>query len=404
MNEPIDPQDKTDTPPERDPEISLVLTVVPGTDPSVLDTMAPHVDELIVTFAIVDDQPLLDRWIDHVHTMKEKKPTMVEDARTDHPEIFALDSPETFQENQPLVDETYPGPFTNRTFVCDWSALRNLGLSRCTKEWRISLRSNEVVEHPEALRSLCANLAEKNRDVAHLPHRRGPRSWNIAQISRNLPQIYFEGTAREILVGDLLPAVVVGWPSTREPWSAESDAASDRDSLRCLYLEGRRSNWLIPPLTELHLARSAQARMPDFADSAALLALDVTDNPIERAWGLALRGEISEARGNLKDAGEYYESSLAAHPTWKTALRLCRTRLQQKKWNECLEAYERASSLSSVPCLLDDGDQDLDLALLYVASAHLEMGRERSRATCAKLLEKFPGNSTIAAFCRKLDP
>jgi tetratricopeptide (TPR) repeat protein len=392
--------------PANGPTVSLSLTVRSARSPSTLLSVGSHVDEVVVVLAIAAEHR--EQWITTLDTnplLRDKIKTVIEVDPQTHPHLYEPDLPATFQLGNPLGDETYRGTATGKMFVSDWSAVRNLGWTRCSQEWRLALYDDENLDHPECLRDLCRSLDSHNRDVAYGSSSRDKRCRYAARLSRNFSGIRFEGSARESLEGGLRPTIVEGILSTRTTSASPSDLATEcSETFRTLYAEARARSWDVPLSNLLHLAQTSRhADMEPFAPLAVKTYLDNSLFPEERAWACAIRGEIYENASDLHQAAAWYEISLAEHPGWKSALRLARIRFHQKQFQECLAAYDTAVENNDHHHLCDDGDESWNATLLYVAVALHETGKkEAAKLCCQKLRETYPNSPQVADLCRTI--
>jgi len=395
----------TDLNPGSSPTISLSLTVQSAETTSVLESVGPHVDEVVVVLAA--DATLREPWRvalrDHP-LLKDKIKTVVEVDPRSHPHLYETDRPETFLRGRPLGDETYLGIMTGQSFVADWSAARNLGWTLCSQEWRLALRDDESLDHPECLRDLCRSLDSHSRDVAFGSCFQGPRSRYTARLSRNVPGILFEGSARESLEGGLRPAIIEGSLSTQTTRSPSDLARECAEIFRTLYAEARARSWDVPPANLLHLAQtSLLAGLKTVAPLAIRTYLDNSLYPEERAWACTLQGEIFENASDLTQAATWYESSLAEHPGWKSALRLSRIRFHQRQFQECVAAYDRAVENRHHHHLCDDGPESFDSTLLFVVVALAETGNvPAARLGCQRLRRAYPDSRKVAHLCETI--
>ena len=376
------------------PTISLALTVRPeisGTE--IAQNLLPHVDEIVVV--LLDDSSR-QIWQEYLESLPIPG-TLILGSPSSRPHLYFKDLPESYTEGKPLGDESHTGPYSELPIVADWSALRNLGLSRCGQEWRLALRDDEQLRYPEYLRHVCQSLDAHCRDVAYLPHQRGPRNHYRAVLVRNRPEISFEGAARESIEGGVRPAIVRGSLEITSP-SCPLDDARD---WKTLYAEARRSSWNVSPTNLLHLAKLADAACtPAIAEPAISTYLDNSLYPEERAWALSLRGERLEAEGKLEEAASSYRESLAEHAGWKAALRLSRATFKLARWQDCLDAYVTACSTLSHAHICDDGPESIANTLILLAGATSALGRQdEAKEICDKLRLLFPNSSKVQALC-----
>jgi len=373
------------------------------------DALFKHVDEVVVVIVnfpvvVVDHPGVSTRSTDQLSLSLSPGKTMhvVGINAESHPHLYRRDVEETFAAGDPLAGEKYPGPHTGEPFLADWASAMNLGWSRCSAEWRLGLCGGETVQDPETLVEHCRNLDENHRDVAHVSLEASPgRSSYPMRLARNLSAIGWEGAARPTIDGGIRPAILDGSP--RIACADGRGLQSDRDTFRALYADAREKRWNVQPTNLLHMAKTAEAAgLPDFAPLAIDAHLQVSLYPEERAWACALMGEHLEP-GDASSASRWYERSLEENPGWKSALRLCRSRFLEKKWDSCVKAYERAVELQEVLPLVDDGLENFPSSLVHVAAALHELGHlAEARLTCQILRSTYPDSKGIQALCSKI--
>lgn len=394
---------KQDNEIEQRPSTSLCMVVSKKVEalPRCLETVGPHVDELVIVLADCDDEATraFSQKLDRNPLLADIPRALVPVNHLSHPRLYQLDVPETFTRGRPLDSEEYAGPHGGLPFVSDWAAVRNLGFA-CSREWRLSMDADEVLLDPDHIAPACCLLNEKRRDVGYATSRRGgvsPRSVLGGRLARNLPALRWEGSARESLEGSLRPSVLDGFLK----FSQSSSVFQDADVFRVLYAEARELEWEVPPVNLLHMAKTAPAvGMEGFAQRAIEHYLDSSLYPEERAWAAALRGEIFERTGSFVQASDWYARSLEEHPGWKSALRLSRSRFREGRWRECLEEHDRAVELSTVVQISDDGLEDISASLIYVASSLRSLGHLSDFRRVASILRQlYPASPAVAKLC-----
>lgn len=395
---------------ERRPTVSLCLTsrLLPLSES--LETVGPYIDEMVLVLVDCSEnlREAFLRGLDHHPILKDKPCTVVAVDYATHPHLYRRDVPETFDLGHPLAGEKYAGPFSGHPFVADWSAVRNLGFGRCSQEWRLCLEADEVLDNPGQVASSCFLLDEHKRDLGYSNRRRSDnlphgRSVLAGKLARNLPEIYWEGAARETLEGSLRPAVLDNFLRTTERPSP-LQRLDDAEVFKILYAEARATDWAIPPVNLLHMARTARhAGMTPFAATAVDAYLANSLYPEERAWACAIRGELLEEEGDFAEASRWYERSLAEHPGWKSFYRLSRSKFREKEWQACVEAYQGGLVNQDLVQLVDDGPESSDIALVLVATALHHLGRVSEAREASKALRLlFPSSQAVGKLCETI--
>ena len=400
----------TEFEPSRRPTVSLSLTVRPGDERagSLLDSVGPWVDEIVVV-AVDLPSSAVDALKSHP-VIGGKNHAVTEVSLRSHPYFYARDAAETFAAGSSLAGEVYSGRCSGGYFVSDWSAIRNLGWSRCSCEWRLALDGNDVLLNPAYVASVCDVLDGHQRELGYLscsrPARAAPTraatSSLVGRLGKNGSPVRWEGVAAETLEGSSKTAVVEGSLATVKSAGA-STALEESDLFKVLYASARRRSWDVPPCDLLHMARTARfAGMPDFAEVAIRTYLESSLYTEERAWACAIRGELLEEREDYAGASTWYERSLAEHPGRKSAFRLCRSRFLEGRWQAALDAFE-VGRTSSFVHFVDDGKESGDESLILAAVALEKLGRvDEARKYGDVLRTLFSNNESVLRLCDHL--
>lgn len=393
--------------PDNRPSVSLVLTVKPNDHRArqILDEVGPHVDEItLITVGVSQEitnkltsHPSFAGIGNHIDVTPES-----------HPHLFFRDGPAVYQVGHSLFGEKYEGPFTGDYVVKDWSQVRNLGWKRCSQEWRLSLDGNDTLYNASFIASVCDVMREYKSELGYSRVARLARGFSgrflsvgwEGKISRNGSKIRWSGVAKESLEGCFSTAVIDG---SLVVGSGPCDF-NDIATFKTLYSHARFSDWDIPLCNLLHLARlSALNGLPDFAEAAISKYLENSLYTEERAWACALRGEMHSAQGNHEGAAKWFERSLAEHPGYKSAYRLCIARFHLGDWQGVLDAYQLGNDNSSFLHMVDDGPQGTPECLLFVVVALRNLGRiEEARQRSQELSRLFPDNDKVSRLCDSL--
>lgn len=398
MQKTIELRATADVKSSRRPTLSLVLVAATENTVNVARGLLPNVDEVVVVVASTDSERC--RTISHAFDPLPVKVMTASPATLPH--LFTLDAKAALNSGCPFAGEQLPTTFEMSPFCTDRSTLLNMGLSRCSADWRVVLEEDDILPHPEFLLDLCLQLDDNVRDVGYGSHHAGPRSRLVARFSRNVEQIKFEGVARESLEGGVRPGIVEGNLVTRSAdWSPTIDAAKDHEAFKALYAEGRLKRWEIPTSSLVHLARTAPPEMATFREACLEAYLENSLYPEERGWASCLLGEMRETGGDLDGACKMYESALSEHPSSKAALRLCRAEFSRSRFEECIDAYHRSIENIGTYNLCDDGAMSTPACMILVASSLHKLNRKsEAREMCDAILKLYPENQKIQELCR----
>ena len=394
------------------PTVSLHLLVKNGESclGRLLENVGPYLSEIV---AVAND--CTDRTIPILREYAEFRGSgfnldIVEVTHETKPELYIMDVPETYAAGEPLVGEVLEGPFTGEPLLADWAGIRNLGFARHTKEWRLFLDADDVVQDPESIPGLCAALNEidpENKIKVDLAASRYIYSLAEDGISRadsfrerlvrNVPYITWFGVAHEVLHGQQKTVQIDGNLIVKD--LKDSTGAKIRAPGRCLkilYKNARENEWMVSPRNLIYLAMEACATMTDFASSVLDLYLTLSLWPEERAWACCMAGEIRESRNDYAAASEWYERALSEHPGSKSAYRLCRSRFYQNKWQAAVDAFRTGIENKAVLQILDNGPVYEEMSKILVASSLDKLGCVSEALTvCEEALAAFPQNSAL---------
>lgn len=397
--------------PDKRPTVSLVVLAKPGDTlvPKLLDEIAPHVDEIVLV-AVDIPQQLAAEWLS-AKSLTGKLCYTVDVNPTRHPELYFKDEAASYLANNPLGSEEFKGPFTNRPIIADWSKVRNLGWKRCTQEWRVTIDGDELMTNPSYIVSVCDVMNQFGSEFGYSAHVRPTRGLAgevvvpaiSGRIAKNGVDIHWVGEAKECLEGGYRASIIEGSLIVVRASSHQS-IESSIEQFKTLYADARRKDWQISPCNLLYMAQlSSLVDMPGFAEHAIAAYLETSLYTEERAWACALQGELHETTGNFELASSWYERSLAEHPGYKSAYRLCRSRFMERKWQACLDAFAVGLENDGFVHMVDDGDADKNKVFILVAAALLQLGRVEDAKTCRHtLLQLFPGNAHIIKMCEAL--
>lgn len=389
--------------------LCLILRTVPpssllGAAPY-LARLGPHVDEVVVT--VVDDREFADYLARRPESLSSlnRPVSVVSVCPSEYPHLYADDVPSTFSVGEPLAGESYPDVACEGVrFLKDRSAAASLGWSRCGHDWRLTLFDFSLLRDPENISGACDLLRSHQKDLAysHHQHLDGRRSLTPI-VASNMPHLAWEGSEFECLEGSASPTILEGVLRVDTPEDLR-DPRRRRRMFRSLYADARAKDWAVPPVTLLHLARTADlTTMRSFACTAVDTYLDTSLYPEERAWACSLRGEICERSDDFGAASDWHSRSVDEHPASKNNLRLARTRFREGKWSECVKAYEAAVERAGQPHLVDDGPETFNQSLILVASSLHALGRPAdARQACQHLRKVFPDNQAVNKLCEEI--
>lgn len=332
-----------------------------------------------------------------------------------HPLLYRLDVPETYQVGRPYCGESFPGPYTGRSLLVDWSGARNCGWRRCSARWKFVLDADDVVDDPEVIPGLCQLLDKEGLEAAatrYHYHRTGRGDWRAdayrERLARNFPWLRWRDKVHEVLTGHTEGAVarVEGSLVVRDLRDSSGEGLRPPlRNLKALYLRARQVDWELTPRETAYLAAESRLAMPELCRAMAVKYLSFPDTWAEEAgWVCALAGEVDEEEGHLAEASRWYQRSLARHPGTLAAYRLARAEFRQGRWGESLVAYEIGLANEAREQGIDGGEVSGDAAGILAVACLEKLGRlPEARALCSQVRARFPENRALAELARVLE-
>lgn len=383
-------------------DVSLSVVVKAGASDewlAYLRAVVPKFGEVVV---VVTD-PLLRTIVAGWKAEDGAKIVVVDATPERRPGLYFPDVAGSYQAGEPLAGEAYEGPYTGRPVVADWSAVRNLGWSRCSLGWRAVLSSDERVRGLEDVGDVCRSAEEAGGQVVYAPRTssRGRRTWCPVAV-QNVPELWWEGLVRE-RVGDGTARPVLVDVVSVDGLKSSRDLA---DEWKTLYRGARRRGWDVAPHTLVDMVRLApSAGVGQLVPALVRRHLEDSLDVEERAWACSLAGERAEEDGFLEEASGWYERSVAEDPGLKSFLRLSRVRFKLGDSAGCLEAFRRAVEVRSKVQWLDDGAEDLLSSLLLANVSIADLGYvDEAKVNGETLVRCFSDVPEVGDLCRKVVP
>ena len=367
--------------------------------------------------------------------------------RETHPQFYILDEEATYKIGMPLAEEQFGGPFTNQPILADWSAVRNLGWSRCTSKWKLFLDADDIVLDPECLPGLVKELEKHGVELAVANYTYGvdPQGRPFAsslreRLALTASRVRWGKPIHECLFGSNRISHVTGCFTVRDMRdNGGKDVRVPGRNFKILYHLARSKDWEISPRLMADLVQevrhlAAAPGMMRFAESLVGKYMEEASWPEERGWVFAMIGEMREMTADFDGAIDAYNNSLSCHPGSKTAFRLCRATfgkacatkvfLEEKAkegspesvfdgpgmepllrdlWCAVVAAYSLGVENKKFHQALDDGPLYEDMEAIHAAGALMELGDAKGALTLAeKALAAFPESSPLKFMVSKI--
>lgn len=375
-----------------------------------LTNVGPYIDEVVMVLNDTSDktEDIVRTWCDR----NTKDLILKHVTRESHPQFYILDTKATYETGSPLAGESFDGPFTEQPILSKWADVRNLLWNACTKEWRLFLDADDVVLDPECLPGLLTVLAkhhvENARTVYHFSVDENGRPKGASfreRISINKPHIRWIYDIHEVLSGTQRISHIEGNFIVRDMRdNTGKDIRIPARNFKILYHQARQANWEVSPRALVNLIMEVRylimggAPMMKFAYELLRLYRTLSKWPEEISWAIAMIAELEEGFQNFEKASAMYAEALRLHAGSKTAFRLCRSKFYEKKWGECVDAYELGLKNKQTHQTLDDGPLFEDMSKILVCSALWELGsNERAKEIYGEALKAFPNSESLKA-------
>lgn len=279
--------------------------------------------------------------------------------------------------------------------VRDWSAVRNLGWSRCGLAWRLALAGDEWLAGKVG--EVLAAAETAGRRVVFAPVARvGGGYYHRAVAAAGDPAFRWVGPAAERVDEGPYPAALTHDLLVVERFGAR-DLSDEWEILRSSFLSGVAGPH---PTVLLDAAKAAPPEHVDDVRDLVRRHLGRSLDTEERACACAVVGELDERAGDLAGAEAWYSRSVEEEPTCKSCMRLARARLRLGDHAGCVEAYRRGLAFQEKPCFRDDGaETPLGTLPVLVAALHALGHSGEARANCRVLREAFPDDPSVARLC-----
>lgn len=401
---------------DRRPTVSLHLLAKNGEScvGRLLDNVGPYIDEVVVVLndTTDDTQAIIEKFC----TENDKDCRIVSVTAETHPQLYIQDTKVTYEVGRSLGGESFGGPYMEAPILADWSAIRNLGWDLCTKDWRLFLDVDDVVQDPESIPGLCRLLEDNHVELAatkyyfHVDEQGRPMGSSyrerLAVRSRDIRWIY---PIHEVLAGTSKIAHIDGNLIVRDMRdNVGTNIRIPGRNFKVLYHHAREADWEVASRTVVNLIMEVRYMwklpgMMAFATQLLGLYMSRSTWKEERGWALAMVGEMFEREGEYDQAIELYGRSLQEHPGAKTAFRMCRAYYSKGDWRSCVDVYKIGCEHKNVHQVLDDGPLFEDMSKILVAWSHYKLGdRETALKFCDEAAAAFPANKHVFTMRRMI--
>ncbi len=345
---------------------------------------------------------------------------IAEFTQRENPDAYIQDTYSTYASGKPLAGEIFAGPFTELPLLADWSAARNSLWTMpgaCRGQWRLFLDADDVILDPESLPGLCLLLEKHKVDQAATRYLFDMTSDGKVRgssfrerLTRNTQSIRWIYPIHEVLAGALKTAHIDGNLTVVD--KRDNKGAGIRvpgRNFKVLYHLARRADWVVSPRILVNLIMEARLIVGERGIGRefvlALLELYLANSTWaeERAWAMAMVGEVEEQFEDYVSAKRLYENALGEHPSSKTAFRLCRANFMLGDYAGAVEAYDMGMESKGVHQALDEGGLYEDSSKIFVAAALGELGQgERAKEVCRMAMVAFPRSEALRDLGEKL--
>lgn len=321
-------------------------------------------------------------------------------------------TPETNPEGFLVDDETTgaPPPYSNKKFLANFGAARNLSFSKATKDYCLWLDSDDEFRGADQLRPTLVEMVDNDLTCGWLKYdysfdrgqpncqlwreriiRRGVGRWlNPVHEVYELPHVHRGKFFHNISV-----------KHCRDNYSGRSVAHRNYKILRKLYEETKNN---LDARTLFYLGNESRFLRPEEAIVYYEEYLQKSGWPEERGVARILQGQIFESRGELEKAFKSYSSATVDHsPNPDPWFALARLAYKKNEWAKCCEYSEKGFQLGcpDSPIMYNPLDRSYSPHLYYNVALN-NCGRVREAIQSADAGLKVRPDDTNLQFNRRL--
>ena len=381
-----------------------------------LDNVGPYIDEVVM---VLNDTTDSTKEIVGQFCKENNKELIIEEVTAaTHPELYILDTKATYSVGRSLCGEEFEGPYTEGPILANWSAARNLGWNKCTKEWRLFMDADDLMLDPQAIPGLCRILNDYEAEQANSSYHysadqvgRAKGSSYRERLAKNVPSIQWIFPIHEVLDGAVRITHIQGNLIARD--MRDNTGAGTRipgRNFKILYHQARDNDWNVSPRTLVNLIMEVRhmieggETMMKFAEELLRLYLERSTWPEERGWACCIVAEMFERMESPDKAIELYKQSLDEHPGTKSAWLLCRTLFPVGRWQECIDAYQLGVENKEAHQVLNDGPLLEEMTKILVVGCYMELKNfKMAKSFHDQLLVSFPGTAAILEMGERID-
>jgi hypothetical protein len=346
--------------------------------------------------------------------------------------LYFRDDPSSYEKGSALCGEVFPVELCTGHFVLgDWAGARNRGWGFGDSEWKLMLDADDVVEDPECLPMLVADMERQGLDAlaseyVHTEVDGQPEIRCLRErLVRSRSGIGWDGIVHERLVG-YSPTKIAHVRDTLRVRDARDSVGTNvripGRNLKVLYRAARIAGWKITPRHVALLAAESRQYMPELAAALAdkYVRRDFESSdastcglvgpwwPEEAAWVCCMAGEASEiglaGDAHLVSAALWYEKALRHYASQAAAWRLARVRHLLGDHQGCVSAWKKGLACLLTPQNIDGGAVILrrSVRCLVVGSMTFLGHFTEALELCREALRESPEDAALRAMEAKL--
>jgi len=382
------------------PTIALCMIVrnVEKTIGPCLESIAPYVDEIVIV-----DTGSTDKTKEIIRRFKPRRttgPLILDFTPTTHPQGFFLDSADNY--------EPELGPFTNKPFLADFAAARNLGWKAAGCEYLLWVDADDIVVGGDKLASVLADMETGGYQTAFLNYDYNTNAEGQVTIQNWRERIFHRATnaawvgrVHEVCIppGPMKTYTEVNIVHKRREYNIQPEVANR--NLKILFPWCKSQGEKVDPRILYYLATEERFLWPDRALADIKHYVQVSGSRDEIAHAHIYAGEIHERSDRLYEALAEYSLAAMWNPLNADAffgaarVAYLRVRREQGNWDEVLTRTERGFEVTDTfTTLAKDPTTRASMPYVYYAIALVQTQQyEKGLKACDEGLKHFkPGS------------
>lgn len=328
------------------PSIALCMIVknVEKTITAALESVAPYVNEIIITDTGSDDRSKEVIW------SVAPRATILNFTPQTHPEAFLLDVKESWPE------DNIPGQFTGKHMLANFGAARQYGWSRSTTDFIMWIDADDVVENAHKIPFILNDMKEHQLDTALLNYDYALDEHGnvICKLSRERILRRSHGATWHQPIHEVIAPIGKGRFYTecnikhlRHQYKLPSTIENRNLKVLCKWWQEHKNDKNPDPRMIFYLGMETRYVWPDRAIEHFEHYCKISGWDEERSIAHLLAGSNLEQRGMLQEAFSHF-CQAALEAQWKPEPYFSAARVAyfKRDWAKCIEWSEKGFDIA----------------------------------------------------------